>query len=81
MVPSSFPTPQAIGKNKRGKKGGRKKVVDPMTRKDWYDVKAPAMFSVRNFGKTTLKEIKKKLNEMGLDLGMEVGGAGAASLS
>jgi small subunit ribosomal protein S3Ae len=39
-------------KNKRGKKGGRKKVVDPMTRKDWYDIKAPAMFSVRNFGKT-----------------------------
>lgn len=26
--------------------------VDPFTRKDWYDVKAPAMFSVRNTGKT-----------------------------
>lgn len=26
--------------------------VDPFTRKDWYDVKAPAMFSVRNVGKT-----------------------------
>ncbi|GFU67809.1 40S ribosomal protein S3a [Trichonephila clavipes] len=26
--------------------------IDPFTRKDWYDVKAPAMFSVQNIGKT-----------------------------
>ncbi|RWS08742.1 hypothetical protein B4U79_11467 [Dinothrombium tinctorium] len=46
----------AVGKNKglakSGKKGVKKKVVDPFTRKEWYDVKAPAMFTVRNIGKT-----------------------------
>lgn len=26
--------------------------VDPFTRKDWYDIKAPAIFSERNVGKT-----------------------------
>ena len=42
----------AIGKNKKGKKGGRKKVIEPMTRKDWYDVQVPATFAVRKIGKT-----------------------------
>ena len=37
---------------KVGKKGAKKKIVDPFTRKDWYDVKAPSIFKVRDVGKT-----------------------------
>merc|ERR1712107_728580 len=46
----------AVGKNKglakTGKKGAKKKVGDPFTRKDWYDIKAPSVFKVRQVGKT-----------------------------
>jgi len=46
----------AVGKNKRlskgGKKGQKKKIQDVMTRKEWYDVVAPACFSKRQCAKT-----------------------------
>ncbi|XP_058939720.1 small ribosomal subunit protein eS1-like [Kogia breviceps] len=49
----------AVTKNKHLMKGDkrkpRRKVVDPHSKKDWYDVKAPAMFNVRNIGKTLVK--------------------------
>lgn len=61
----------AVGKNKRlntkSKKGGKKKVVDPMTKKEWFDVKAPNMFKNRQVGKTLVtKTIGNKVAADGL---------------
>jgi small subunit ribosomal protein S3Ae len=47
----------AYGKNKglnaKGKKGGKKKQLDPFIRKNWYDIKAPTYFSgKRKVGRT-----------------------------
>lgn len=44
----------AIGKNKKlGKKRkGARKVVDAFAKKDWFMVKAPAVFAIREIGYT-----------------------------
>jgi len=43
-----------VGKTKKAvsKKGGKKKIVDPFTKKDWYQIKAPSVFKHRNVGYT-----------------------------
>ena len=49
----------AVGKNKRlskGKKGLKKRVVDPFSRKEWYDIKAPSTYKNRNVGKTLVNK-------------------------
>jgi len=61
----------AVGKNKRltkgGKKGGKKKQGDPFLKKEWYDIKAPSMFNIRNCGKTLVsKSVGKKIASDGL---------------
>merc|ERR1711908_167447 len=51
----------AVGKNKRltkGKKGSKKKIIDPFTLKDWNDVKAPSVFLAPNCGKTLITRTK-----------------------
>ncbi|PRT56053.1 40S ribosomal protein S1 [Wickerhamiella sorbophila] len=48
-----------VGKNKRlskGKKGNKKKVIDPFTRKAWYNIKAPTPFEFRDVGKTLVNK-------------------------
>jgi len=49
----------AVGKNKKlGKKGkgAKKKIIDPFAKKEWFDIKAPAQFSVRQVGKTPINK-------------------------
>merc|ERR1719299_50036 len=76
----------AVGKNKRltkgGKKGGKKKQADPFLKKEWFDIKAPSLFSVRSCGKTLVsrtqgtkiasEELKGRVLELNLaDLNMD----------
>eukprot|EP01128_Nolandella_sp_AFSM9_P010182 TRINITY_DN69_c0_g1_i2.p2 TRINITY_DN69_c0_g1~~TRINITY_DN69_c0_g1_i2.p2 ORF type:complete len:262 (+),score=79.97 TRINITY_DN69_c0_g1_i2:46-831(+) len=52
----------ALGKNKRRpKKGSKKRIVDPFTRKDWYEVKVPGIFKVTNIGKTFVNQTSGKI--------------------
>jgi small subunit ribosomal protein S3Ae len=47
----------AVGKNKKlgkKKKAAGKKATDPFAKKEWYDVKAPSVFQIRNLGHTVV---------------------------
>merc|ERR1712054_392452 len=51
----------AVGENKRptkGKKGSKKKIIDPFANKEWYDMKAPSMFTKPVCGKTLVTRSK-----------------------
>jgi small subunit ribosomal protein S3Ae len=55
----------AVGKNKKlgkkGKKTGRK-AADPFAKKEWYDVKAPSVFPIRDIGKTVVTKTQGQRN-------------------
>jgi len=55
----------AQGKNKKlgkkGKKTGRK-AADPFAKKEWYDVKAPSVFQIRDIGKTVVTKTQGQRN-------------------
>lgn len=43
----------AQGKSKKQyKKGQKKKIVDPLSKKEWYQLRAPAPFQAESFGWT-----------------------------
>ncbi len=43
----------AAGKNKKmGKKGAKKKTINPLSRKEWFELKAPVPFKSESFGWT-----------------------------
>lgn len=51
--------------NQKGPKGAKKKSakkIDPFSRKEWYNVRSPAMFKVREIGKTLVnRSVANKL--------------------
>jgi len=52
----------AVGKNKRKpRKGAKKKIVDPFSRKDWYHIKAPAIFKNTEVGRTPVNQTQGKV--------------------
>merc|ERR1711998_135158 len=42
----------------KGKKGSKKKIIDPFASKDWYDIKAPSVFTNPMCGRTLVTRTK-----------------------
>jgi len=56
----------AVGKNKKlgKKKKTGKKAADPFAKKEWYDLKAPLVFPIRDIGKTVVtKTLGQRLSK------------------
>jgi len=54
----------AVGKNKKLGKKKRlgKKAADPFAKKEWYDLKAPSVFPIRDIGKTVVTKTAGQRN-------------------
>jgi len=54
----------AVGKNKKlgKKKKTGKKAADPFAKKEWYDLKAPSVFPIRDIGKTVVTKTQGQRN-------------------
>ncbi|KAJ2826801.1 ribosomal 40S subunit protein S1B, partial [Coemansia sp. 'formosensis'] len=48
----------------KGKKGLKKKIVDPFSRKEWYDIRAPTVFETRVVGKTLVNRTQGTKNSV-----------------
>lgn len=69
----------AVGKNKRLSKGkkGLKKRTDPFAKKDWFSVKAPSTFAIREYvfkvlQNNTIKSKHRTVSERPLSIGPPV---------
>jgi len=65
----------AVGKNKKlgkKKKSAGKKATDPFAKKEWYDVKAPSVFQIRNLGHTVVSKTAGQKNCSGQSGGPRV---------
>jgi len=64
----------AVGKNKKlgKKKRTGKKAADPFAKKEWYDIKAPSIFEIRDIGKTVVTKTQGQRNSRDSLLGRVV---------
>ncbi|KAJ2002890.1 ribosomal 40S subunit protein S1B [Coemansia thaxteri] len=54
----------SIARLSKGKKATKKKVIDPFSRKEWYDIRAPTVFATRVVGKTLVNRTQGTKNSV-----------------